>query len=219
MLKLRKRQIVRIVSFAAAVLLLISAACVSGFSIASRYRSAIEHGYQMALSELSDYMTSIRSTLEKGLYANTGTSRLSLAAKLSNDCTGAKSALERLPVSVDEAQQLQKFLSQAGDFSVSMINSAARGYEFSAQSRDSLESLSKYADNVAPIVEDLSARYGDGEVPLGIDESIADKASVNARREFVLDADFSEINESFTSYPTLIYDSPMQKQRRRNFSL
>ncbi len=208
MLRLRKRQTVRIISFAAAVLVLISAACVSGFLIASRYRSTIEHGYQMALSELSDYMTSIRSALEKGLYSNTNTSRLSLAAKLSSDCTGAKSALERLPVSADEAQQLQKFLSQTGDFSAGMINSAARGYEFSAQSRSSLEALSEYADRVAPIVEDLSARYGDGESALGVDESIDGGASVNARREFVLDADFSEINESFSSYPTLIYDGP-----------
>lgn len=219
MVKLTKRQVVRIISFGAALLILVSGACLAGFSIANRYRTTIEQSYQMALSELSDYMTSIKSSLSKGIYANTSTGRLSLAAKLCSDSAGAKSALSRMPVSTDDAESLQKFLSQVGDFSNSIINSASRGYEFSSQNRETLVSLSSYADKLAPVLEELSAKYGDGETTLGIEQTIRGNISAAETPEFILDTDFDEINDGFVSYPTLIYDGPFADSTQNKESI
>lgn len=219
MVKLTKRQIVRFISFATALLLLVSGACIAGFSIASRYRTSIEQGYQMALSELSDYMTSIKSSLSKGIYANTSTGRLSLAAKLCSDSAGAKSALSRLPVTTSESEKLHKFLSQVGDYSLSIINASSRGYAFSSQNRDTLVSLSEYADKLSPVLEELSAKYGDGDTQLGITQTINGNITEQAPPEFVLDGDFGEINESFASYPTLIYDGPFADSTQNKKSI
>ncbi|MCQ4022200.1 MULTISPECIES: PepSY1/2 domain-containing protein [unclassified Ruminococcus] len=208
MVRLTKRQVVRLVSFGAALLLLVSCACFAGFSVANRYRNTIEQGYQLALSELSDYMTSIKSSLEKGIYANTSTGRLSLAAKLCSDSAGAKSALSRLPVTSSEGEKLHKFLSQVGDYSRSIINASSRGYEFSSQNRDTLVSLSSYADKLSPILEELSAKYSDGETQLGVKQTIQGNLTEEPPQKFTLDYDFGEINNSFASYPTLIYDGP-----------
>lgn len=220
MVKLTKRQIVRLISFGAALLLLVSGACAAGFSIASRYKTTIEQSYQMALSELSDYMTSIKSSLSKGIYANTSTGRLSLASKLCSDSAGAKSALSRLPVSSSDAEGLQKFLSQVGDFSQSIISSAARGYEFSSQNRETLVSLSSYADKLAPVIEELSAKYGDGETTLGIEQTIKGNLSqIDEQEPFLLDGEFDEINNGLVSYPTLIYDGPFADSTQNKKSI
>ena len=219
MVNLTKRQVVRLISFAAALLLLVTCACLAGFGIASRYRTTIEQGYQMALSELSDYMTNIKSSLSKGIYANTSTGRLSVAAKLCSDSAGAKSALSRLPVTSSEGEKLHKFLSQVGDYSRSIINAASRGYEFSSQNRDTLVSLSSYADKLSPVLEELSAKYGDGKTQLGIKQTIKGNLTEEAPQEFQLDYDFGEINDSFASYPTLIYDGPFADSTQNRESI
>lgn len=220
MAKLTKRQVVRLVSFGAALLLLVSGACIAGFSIADKYRTTIEQSYQMALSELSDYMTKIKSSLSKGIYANTSTGRLSLAAKLCSDSEGAKSSLSRLPVTPAESEKLQKFLSQVGDYSLSIINASSRGYEFSSRNRDTLVSLSEYADKLSPVLEELSAKYGDGSTQLGIKQTIRGNLSDNEpTQEFELDDDFDEINDSFSSYPTLIYDGPFADSTQNRESI
>ena len=51
-----KRALVRIISFSAAVGLLIVGAAVSGYRLTSRYRNTTEYKYQLALNNLSDYM-------------------------------------------------------------------------------------------------------------------------------------------------------------------
>ena len=219
MLRLKRRQIIRVISFACAVLVIAAAACFAGFSAANRYRDTIQQSYRMELSELSDYITNIKSDLSKWLYANTGTARLSLAAKLNSDCTGAKQALSRLPVSAEESEHIQKFLSQAGDFSGSMINSAARGYEFSSQSRQSLKALSEYADNIAPLIEDLSAKYSDSDVPLITGQTVNSGNLSSYSEGLALDNDFTEMNKGFTSYPTLIYDGPFADSTQNRKSI
>ena len=219
MVNLTKRQVVRLISFAAALLLLVTCACLAGFGIASRYRTTIEQGYQMALSELSDYMTNIKNSLSKGIYANTSTGMLSVAAKLCSDSAGAKSALSRLPVTSSEGEKLHKFLSQVGDYSRSIINAASRGYEFSSQNRDTLVSLSSYADKLSPVLEELSAKYGDGKTQLGIKQTIKGNLTEEAPQEFQLDYDFGEINDSFASYPTLIYDGPFADSTQHRESI
>ena len=68
--KMSKRNTVRVISFSCAAVLLIAGAAVSGFQLVSRYRATIEHTYQQALSEFSDYFTNLQSALTKGVYAN-----------------------------------------------------------------------------------------------------------------------------------------------------
>lgn len=55
MIKLTKRQFVRLISFATALIILVAGSSIAGFSVATRYKQTIEQGYRSALSELSDY--------------------------------------------------------------------------------------------------------------------------------------------------------------------
>lgn len=208
MIKLTKRQFVRLISFATALIILVAGSSIAGFSVATRYKQTIEQGYRSALSELSDYFSSIQSSLEKGFYSNTNTSRLAIASKLCSDTSAAKEVLSRLPVTPAEAEPLQKYLSQVGDFGKSMISSAARGYAFSQQNRNTLQSLCDYAQKLSPALKDAAEKYSDGSLQLGVEQGIQGNLTETSQPDFALDTDFTKLNEDFTDYPTLIYDGP-----------
>lgn len=212
--RLSRRNAVRVVSFSIAVVLLIAGAAVSGFQLVSRYRSTIEHTYQQALNEFSDYFSNLQSALTKGVYANTQTQQYGLAVKLAGDSQGAKAALSRLPLTNGEADAMQKYLAQVGDFANYVTAKLSRGDELSNDDKQSLQKLSGYAEKISGQVEEISARYGDGDTYIGQEEKIeGNLENVNAKAaENVLDRSFTEMSESFENYPSLVYDGPFADQ-------
>ena len=60
-----KRVTVRIISFSAAAALLLAGAGMGGYKLISRYRNSSEYRYQLALNNLSDYVSNIKTSLEK----------------------------------------------------------------------------------------------------------------------------------------------------------
>ena len=209
-----RRNVVRVISFSCAAVLLIAGAAVSGFQLVSRYRATIEHTYQQALNEFSDYFTNLQSALTKGVYANTQTQQYGLAVKLAGDSQGAKAALSRLPLSNGEDNALQKYLAQVGDFAEYVTAKLSRGQELTKDDKDSLSKLSNYASKVSPQIEEISARYGDGDTFIGQAQKIeGNLENVNAQTaENTLDKSFTQVSESFENYPSLVYDGPFADQ-------
>lgn len=212
--KLSKRQAVRVISFAIAVVLLVTGAAVAGFQLVSRYRSTIEYGYQQALNELSDYFTNLQAALTKGIYANTQTQQYGLALKLVSDAQGAKAALSRLPLSDGEGDAMQKYLAQVGDFAQYMTAKLSRDQAFSNDDKDSLQKLSSYAKEIAGQIEEISARYADGDTFIGQAQTIRGnlESVSHTAQENTLDQSFTQLNESFEDYPSLVYDGPFADQ-------
>lgn len=212
--RLSRRNTVRVISFTTAIVVLIAGAAVSGFQLVSRYRSTIEHTYQQALSEFSDYFANLQSALTKGVYANTQTQQYGLAVKLAGDSQGAKAALSRLPLTNGEADAMQKYLAQVGDFANYVTAKLSHGGTLSNDDKQSLQKLSGYAEKISGQVEEISARYGDGETYIGQEQKIVGNLeNVNAKAaENVLDKSFTELNESFENYPSLVYDGPFADQ-------
>ena len=68
---LSKKVKIKVIAFSAAAALLLVGAWVSGFKLMSRYRDTAEYRYQLALNNFSDYVSNIKTTLEKGIYSNT----------------------------------------------------------------------------------------------------------------------------------------------------
>ena len=90
---------------------------ITGYNLANSYKTTIQYTYQRSLSQLSDYFSSIKSTLTKSVYANTPPQQYGLASKLMVDAEGAKNALSQLPISLPQGESLQKYLAQISDFS------------------------------------------------------------------------------------------------------
>ena len=82
MTTISRRGMVRLVSYTAALVVALSVAAAGGYAAANRYRTTIEYGYQRALGELSEYISNLDITLQKGRYATTENQLQGLASKL-----------------------------------------------------------------------------------------------------------------------------------------
>lgn len=200
---------VRLISYISASVLIIMGAGITGFNLANTYRTTIQYAYQRSLSQLSDYFSSIKTTLEKSEYANTAPQQYGLASKLMVEAEGAKDALSELPVSESDSEGIQKYLTQVSDFASFSIGVLSRNEKLSNDNIEALKKLAEYADSVAPKIEELSARFGDGTEGIGEIENLNSNIQKSDEKEkTAFDNSFVSISESFADYPSLIYDGP-----------
>ena len=204
-----KRLIVRITSFAVTAAVLIVCAGIAGYHLIGRYKNSVEGKYQMALNNLADYTTNIKTTLEKSIYANTNAQQQPSFAKLMSMSEGAKASLSQIPMSSGQATAVQKYFAQVGDYSFYALSKLAKNMTLSDEERQTLKTLYKYACELDLSVGDMAAAYADGSVTLGkpitLRGNIEDLAE---SEELTLDGGFREMNEGFADYPTMIYDGP-----------
>ena len=204
-----RRVIVRIASFALAAAVLITGAGFAGYKLISHYKNTVEGNYQLALNDLADYTANIRTTLEKSIFANTAAQQQPSFAKLMSMSEGAKSSLSQLPMSTGQANDIQKYLAQVGDFSFYALSKLAKNNALTSAERESLKTLYRYACDLDIAVEDMAAAYADGSVDIG--ESITLRGNLpnsDETQNLTLDGGFREMNDGFADYPTMIYDGP-----------
>ena len=208
-MKLRTK--VKLISFISASVLIILTTCIMGFYLTDYYKTRVRYSYQRSLSQLSDYVSSIKTTLEKGVYANTPPQQYGLASKLMVQSEGAKNALSQLPVSQNDSEGIQKYLTQVSDFASFSIGRLSRNETLSKDNLTALQKLSEYADNIAPKIEELSARFGDGTESIESDHLESNTALATS----AFDNSFLTVSKSFADYPTLIYDGPFADSVQR----
>lgn len=205
--KLRSK--IRLICYITASVLIIMGAGITGFNLANTYRTTIQYAYQRSLNQLSDYFSSIKTTLEKSEYANTPPQQYGLASKLMVEAEGAKDALSELPISQNDSEGIQKYLTQVADFASFSIGVLSRNEKLSEDNIEALKKLAEYADNLAPEIEEISARFGNGTENIGeIDNLSSNIQKSNEREKTPFDNSFVSISESFADYPSLIYDGP-----------
>lgn len=205
-----KRVLVRIISYSLAVVVLLLGAGISGYRLMSRYKTTVEYKYQSALNNLSDYMSNIKTTLEKGLYANTSAQQQPLLAKLMTMTEGAKASLSQLPVSEEQSVSIQKYFAQVGDFSSYALSKLSKNTPLSDEEKETLSIFYEYAEELDLSISDIAAVYGNGGEAIG--SAITLKGNLEdigqEVEELTLDSGFREMNEGFSDYPTMIYDGP-----------
>ena len=154
-----KRGLVRIISFAIAI----SAFSLAGnISLASRNKNqaqTIEYSYLRAVEDLSAAADNITATLEKGIYSGTPEMLSSLSSKLWRESTAAKAALSQLPTAELQLENTYKFLSQVGNYALSLSEKVRDGEKLTEDqykklsSRGSVPSvISRKASSALPIL-------------------------------------------------------------------
>lgn len=187
-MKRKKAKILAITYSIAAV------AVLGGFALqysvkADQYYAKLEYTYQRAFTDLNDSIATIDDTLEKSLYANTATQQNGLAARLMRDTTAAKAALATLPINDDSMNTVSKFISQVGDFAMSLSDRVSAGGSITEEEYKSLQELSSYAQELRGNLGDFSLSELDFS-----SEAFTDNLQTTA--------------EDFSDYPKLIYDGP-----------
>jgi len=209
MMKIRRRNLIRIISYASSVFIFLGIATYAGYNRAIRFRTQLEYGYQQAISELGDYINNIDIALEKGLYAGTNAQLMGLSAKILKEASNAKLALAHLPVNDLQLENTYKFLSQVGNFSISVSHHLEENQQVSEEERETLGTLSQFAKTLSGQISDIQMKISDGRLQISEVKQSIQEQNKNAENEhFSMEVSFKEVEEGFTDFPTLIYDGP-----------
>ncbi len=197
---LSKRNFVRIVSVFAALLLVMLGCVINSVSKEQALKNEIHTAQLRALDELSEYLADLTVSLQKSRYAGTQDDLVRYAANLKSGAEKAKSCLAGLPMGDTALDRTHLFLSQVGDYSMSL----ARGDTITEQDFATLGKLRSYADT---LTQEVSAIYDDvssGRYPIEQLSTATDSQNAAAAAP----GDTVLLEDSFQGYPRLIYDGP-----------
>lgn len=200
--RLSKRAAIRLISFTAALIAVLAVRNIQLMSQASSSERSLEYTYSRAMGDLCDAVEDISDTLEKELYAGSEKMHRSLSVQLYREAASAKAALSQLPIERAELENTYKFLSQVGDYSLSVSERLLKGEEISEEEYENIAALYDFAKSLSEDMWALESSVACGEISLGTDDTAAENEPPT-----VTDG-FSDFENSFESYPTLIYDGP-----------
>lgn len=201
---MKKRNVIRIFSFSVCLVAVLTTYAIIGNNQSRIYKARLEASYQQSLTELSECLDSIETNLTKSSYASTSTMMTNLSEDLYSECTAAKNALSHLPIEQMNLGGEYKFLSQAGDYAKYLSSKIDNGEEISDEEYQNLRMFlnyaKKYSDHISNLVTkcSLGGRITDNQVKSKINDSKLSNISLH----------FDEAEETFSDYPTLLYDGP-----------
>lgn len=200
---LTTRAFVRFISFSIATMLVLAALAVQENGRAEMTQTQLQYGYMRAVEDLSLSLDNIKTTLNKGMYSNSATMMTQLSGKLWNEAANAKAALAQLPVEELNLEQTYKFLSQVGNYSQSLAEKFSGGEALSGDEKENLKTLYGYAEDLSNKMWQVEKRIEDGEITFSDVNSTSNGAQAVSVTE-----GFTDFEEGFSNYPTLIYDGP-----------
>ena len=181
-----KRRIWGIVAVAVVIVALCGTA-VYAFAQVRQYQRDIQYGYKRSLNDLSDCVGNIETTLDKAVYANTATEQNGLAAKLMRESSMAKAALSALPVGDNSLDNVSRFITQVGDFSMAVSRQISAGGKITDDQYKTIQSLETYSQKLSKDMTDVQPDF----------------TATTFRDEMATTA------KDFSDYPSLIYDGPI----------
>lgn len=201
---LKKRFVVRIISFALAGVIAFLGTVVKCNKTVTEVQRQLVHRYQSAMEDLSTEMESISVTLAKALYTGTPAGLTVLTNELVLQAGTASAALSALPTNQYNLQTVSKFLSQVSDYSLNLTKKVVNGGEITKDERDIIKKLSRVANSLSIKLDAARTMYNDEKNwSQNIDAVLSGTESATN-----IDTSFTEAEESLSGYPTLIYDGP-----------
>ncbi len=199
-----RRSTVRIVSFILAGFVALGASAIVHSVRARNLELQVEAANERAVGELGEYISNIQTSLQKGLYANTPDMAARLSMQLRQEAAGAKSSLSQLALSELELDNLYRFLSQVGEFALSLSRKLDSGQEITAGERETLRTLSAHADTLASQIEGIRIALENGT--LSFTQAVSTLSS-GGGADYIGSA-IDDMEQSMADLPTLIYDGP-----------
>lgn len=202
-----RRNLIRLSSYTAFALVILVALAMTNTRNMRTYKESLEVSYRQSLAELNECLDSVNTDLTKSLYSNSSSELKEISRDLYAQCTTAKNAVSRLPVSQMELGNAYKFLSQASDYAQYISGKIERGGVISDKEHNNLKSLLKYASAISKSTNEMLSIAENGmKITDGAVKSTAKISSAP------LSNSFSESAKTFENFPTLLYDGPFSDQ-------
>ena len=200
-----RREKIRIFSLLFALVFVLAVFAVVGNVRATKKEQALERITERAVSNLDDSIQNMTVDLEKGLYSNSVPMLSKLSVDLSREASGAKKSLSLLPIPSGELQNTYKFLSQVGDFVLSLQRKLDSGIPLTEEEREQLFTLLDFAKTLCTEISDLRERVFAGEM---LFENSKKTLSVGMEEVPDMESGLKDTEQTFEDYPTLLYDGP-----------
>lgn len=209
MKKLKRRTLIRIISYGLASLFVAVGFAASGYALAYDYRMELENTYQRALTDLSSNVSNMDTLLRKTQYASTPMMYATLASNIWREASAAKANLSMLPVTEASLDNVNRFLAQVGEYTLSLSRKMASGEGISEEEYKTVSSLYSLAEQVNGRLNELIASVSDKSVMLTEVSKKTNGFLAGINNDGIgISGGFEEVENGFEEYPTLIYDGP-----------
>lgn len=201
----QKRRFIRAISFLCVAVTVLTCSTAVYASRAKKYEFANEIVYQRSMNELCESLDNISVSLQKATYCGTREKLLSVGNELTRQATAAKISLSQLTDENLVSEEIYKFLSQIGAYTLSL---AGQEDMLTINEKDAaaLAELLKYSQKLNRALSEVLASYGDGTVSANEQKSTLSLGETDLPKS--LSSSMSDAEQSLTDYPTLIYDGP-----------
>lgn len=195
----------RIVLYLSAVILVLGILSIVQTVKANKYEREAMITRQMALISLDEYLNNISTNLEKTIYANTPAMLSKLSTEMWREASSAKNSLSMLPTGESSLDNTYRFLSQIGEFVMSLQRKTACGEELTASERNQLRQLYDYCNSLNEQVQKMCYDLENGNFSFESTNSTLLKRDDNIS---TISGSFDDVEQSISDLPSLIYDGP-----------
>lgn len=195
----------RIVLYLSAVILVLGIFSIVQTVKANKYEREAMITRQMALISLDEYLNNISTNLEKTIYANTPAMLSRLSTEMWREASSAKNSLSMLPTGESSLDKTYKFLSQIGEFVMSLQRKTANGEELTDNERKQLRQLYDYCNSLNEQVQKMCYDLENGNFSFESTNGTLLKRDNNIS---TISGSFDDVEQSISDLPSLIYDGP-----------
>lgn len=201
----KRRNLVRTVSFLTAIVVALGVwGGVNMYNLAVIKRE-VQASRQRALTQLGTYMDDIDINLKKSLYSSSSAMLTDVASKLWRSSSSAKESLSEITDGNTEISGVYKFLSQVGEYTLSLNEKLASGEKLTEEETDNLKKLKSYSEKLSQTINYLIEEEENGGLNF---EEIKSTLQSEGDEKLYLATELNDANQALEDYPTLIYDGP-----------
>ncbi len=202
---LKRKHFIRAISFLSVACIILTVSTVVYADRARKYEFATQIVYEKALSELCESLDNITVSLQKGTYCSTGKMLSDIGNDLSRQATSAKVSLGQLTGKNIDSDEIYKFLSQIGAFTISVAEKEGK-LTLSKKQKEGLDALLKYSESLSKSLDEIRQGSFRGDIVQSKNQSTLSLDKTEMPKTF--DSSMSDAGQSLADYPTLIYDGP-----------
>ena len=201
----KRRNLIRLVSFFTAVV--VALGIWGGMNM---YRLAVikrdvQVSRERALTQLGTYLDDIDLNLQKCIYSSSSEMLSDVASKLWRSSASAKESLSEITDGNTEVSGVYKFLSQVGEYTLSLNKKLSSGEKLTGEEINNLKKLKQYSEKLSQTVNYLIEEEENGGLNF---EEVKSTLQGEGDEKLYLATELNDANQALQDYPTLIYDGP-----------
>ncbi|MBE6800416.1 MAG: hypothetical protein E7529_04345 [Ruminococcaceae bacterium] len=201
----KRRTLVRIVSFLTAIVVALGVWGGMNMYKLAVIKRDVQASRERALTQLGTYMDDIDINLQKCLYSSSSAMLSDVASKLWRSSASAKESLSEITDGNTEISGVYKFLSQVGEYTLSLNEKIASGKKLTEKETENLKKLKDYSEKLSQTINYLIEEEENG----GLDfEEVKSTLQSEGEEKLYLATELNDANQALEDYPTLIYDGP-----------